>query len=67
MPFLLIQTNSYLPCAQIEMKQSEEKLLIKSGSQGINILNTKDEAFPEVEEGDERPHIDKDFLIPTDD
>ena len=37
------------------------------------ILNTKDEAFPEaeafpkVEEDDERPHIDKDFLIPTDD
>ena len=37
------------------------------------ILNTKDEAFPEaeafseVEEDDERPHIDKNFLIPTND
>ena len=37
------------------------------------ILNTKDkafpeaEAFPEVEDDDERPHIDEDFLIPTDD
>ena len=25
------------------------------------------EAFPEVEEDDERPHIDEDFLIPTND
>ena len=31
------------------------------------IPNTKDEAFPEVEGDDERPYIDKDFLIPTDD
>ena len=37
------------------------------------IPNTKDEgfpeaeAFPEFEEDDERPHMDKDFLIPTDD
>ena len=31
------------------------------------IPNTEDEAFPEVEENDERPHIDEDFLIPTDD
>ena len=37
------------------------------------ILNTKDEgfpeaeAFPEFEEDDEWPHIDKDFLILTDD
>ena len=37
------------------------------------IPNTEDEAFPEaeafheVEEDDERLHIDKDFLIPTDD
>ena len=29
--------------------------------------NTKNEAFPEVEENDERSHIDEDFLIPTDD
>ena len=31
------------------------------------IPNTEDEAFPKVEEDDERPHIDEDFLIPTDD
>ena len=37
------------------------------------ILNTEDEAFPEaeafpvVEEDDEKPHVDEDFLIPTDD
>ena len=31
------------------------------------IPNIEDQAFPEVEEGDERPHMDKDFLIPTDD
>ena len=31
------------------------------------ILNTEYEAFPKVEEDDERPHIDEDFLIPTDD
>ena len=31
------------------------------------ILNTKDEAFPKVEEDDERPHFDEDFFIPTDD
>ena len=37
------------------------------------IPNTKDEAFPEaeafpvVEEDDERPNIDEDFLTPTDD
>ena len=27
--FLLIQTNSCLPCVQVKMKQSEEKLLVK--------------------------------------
>ena len=31
------------------------------------IPNTEDEAFPEVEEDDERLHIDKDFLIRIDD
>ena len=31
------------------------------------IPNTEDAAFPEVEEDDERPHIDEDVLIPTDD
>ena len=31
------------------------------------ISNTEDKAFPEVEEDDGRPHIDKDFLMPTDD
>ena len=31
------------------------------------ILNTEDEAFPKVEEDNERPDIDKDFLIPTND
>ena len=31
------------------------------------IPNAKDEAFLKVEEDDERPHIDEDFLIPTDD
>ena len=31
------------------------------------IPNTEDEAIPEVEEDDERPHIVDDFLIPTDD
>ena len=31
------------------------------------IPNTEDEAFPKVEEDDKRPHIDEDFLIPTDD
>ena len=31
------------------------------------IPNTDNEAFPEVEEDDERPHIDEDFFIPTDD
>ena len=29
--------------------------------------NTEDEAFPKVEEDDERPHIGEDFLIPIDD
>ena len=29
------------------------------------IPNTEDEAFPKVEEDDERPYIDEDFLIPT--
>ena len=31
------------------------------------IPNTEDEAFSEVEEDDKRSHIDKNFLIPTDD
>ena len=31
------------------------------------ITITEYEAFPKVEEDDERPHIDEDFLIPTDD
>ena len=31
------------------------------------IPNIKDEVFSEVEEDDERPHIDEDFLITTDD
>ena len=30
------------------------------------ILNTEDQAFPEVEEDGERSHIDEDLLIPTD-
>ena len=30
------------------------------------ISNAKDEAFPKVEEDDESPHIDEDFLIPID-
>ena len=31
------------------------------------ILNTEDQAFPQVEEDGERSHIDEDLLIPTDD
>ena len=31
------------------------------------IPKTEDEAFPKVEEDDERPHINEDFLISTDD
>ena len=31
------------------------------------IPNTEYETFPKVKEDDERPHIDEDFLLPTDD
>ena len=67
MPFLLSDQLLLAMCTDKDEAVRREAVNKIRKLRDQYIPNTEDEAFPKVEEDDERPNIDEDCLIPTDD